>query len=933
MGVAAPLIVAGAVGYGVTAGVISTLTANVLLGSYALYNSSRQRREARRAHEASLRDQTLTINGTDVAREIVYGERVVGGRIAYAVEPRDEPTVVDGVLRPVNDKFYLVMALTPDHEIERFVDILFDGQPVGPFAGDINGAQASGVYVGPNSRFYKTRDSVRSGVGIVGANGVLSLGSVQSVQTLVISQTGELPSNTSIGDTPAYTVNDPHPPVEFAVSPDGVVSVNPVHAGKGYVIHYTTRTGTPMVRVWCYHGTVLPGPLPANTVNATVREMSGGEWNSRCTLTGIPHVIIEFDPDGEVFPGGMPQVSAIVRGKKCLHPVVVGSGPRVYSRNAAVATYDYLRSEFDATPEEIQSLLAIAAQNNCDESVVAIRRWVTDFPGGPQRYETLMEPRYACDVVLSTDASRTENLRLLLAAMAGTCTWSSGAYDIRAGVAQAAVKSLDDSDFADGSIRIIPHTSAERSFNAVRGRYVQRQEITESEQAPGQAAQTRTRVVYSTTDFPPYLSSFYVGQDQSIPNWMEIDLPAVTSPYQAQRIALLQLRQSRNALTFEASYKSVMAQFSAGEVVYHNVEALGWVDKPFYLTLWEPRPDGTFRAVWTESAPAIFEPDYTELTGIDPAPNTRLTPASDVAALGNFQILTGMQYADAGQDGSLRPYALASWSRSANIGVVSGGRVELRYQYGEDLDWTEAPHLPGGSTQYRIPITRNRQIVAQVRAMNGAQIFGPWATASKYADDVPTEAIQGNLLNDSLFTYGGTGYGATEIRRWPFLTIGDNPTYRGPDPDLSPNESAADLTRSAMTVLASLDDATDWQFEMRAERVFVETGTRFVAFADLHVEGGGFGYISILFIDENELSIGGELRDVVFPPLAGPIRHQDFKTVEVFADVPEGAVYLSFKIGLNRFAVGTTADAKLRIRRPYVGYATAGQFQRPHWTK
>jgi hypothetical protein len=930
MGVAAPLVVAGAVGYGVSAGVISTFTANVLLGSYALYNSSRQRQQARRAYEASLRDQTLTVNSTDVAREVVYGERVVGGRVAYAVEPRDEPTVVDGILRPVNDKFYLVMALTPNHEIEGFHDILFDGQPVGPFAGNLNASQAAGVYVGPDSKFYKTRDSVRSSVGIVPVSGVLNLPTtVQSVQTLVISNTGELPSNISIGDQPGYTVNDPAPPPAFTVNPDGTVSVDPIYGNRGYVIHYTTRSGEPMVRVWCYPGRVLPGPLPANTVNSVVREMSGGEWNSRCTLTGIPHVIVEFTPDGEVFPGGMPQVSAIVRGKKCIHP----TGEVAYSRNPAVAVYDYLRTEFDATADEIQSALAIAARNNCDEPVLAAKRWVSDFPGGPQRQESIIEPRYACDVVLSTEASRTENLRLLLAAMAGTCIWSAGAFDIRAGVAQAAAKSLDDSDFADGPIRIMPHTPAERSFNAVRGRYVQKQILTESEKLPTGAQQTRTRVVYSTTDFPPYKSGFYVQQDQGITNWLEIDLPAVTSAYQAQRIALLQLRQARNALTFEANYKPVMAQFSAGEVVYHNVEALGWVDKPAYLTLWEPQPDGTFRGVWTESAPAIFEPNYTELTGIDPAPNTRLTPATDVEPLAGFQILTGIEYADAGQDGSLRPYALASWTRSQNIGVVNGGRIELRYQFGEDTEWTDVPPLHGSATQYKIPITRNRQIVAQVRAMNGAQIFGPWATESKYADNVPTESIQGNLLNDSVFTYGGTGYSETQLHRWVTATVGGERDYFGPDPVLSPGESAATLSRSAMTILVSKDAATDWQVEVRPERVFVETGTRFVAFADLHVEGGGFAYVSILYIGADGFSIGGELRQTVFPALTGPVRHQDFETVEVFAEVPEGAVYLTLQIGLTRFGVGTTADAKLRIRRPYVGYATPGQIQRPHWTK
>lgn len=912
----------------VTVGAVVTASQYALF-VYGLYASYRTKEKARRAYRSSMEDRTVSFDATAPARTIVYGENVVDGRVAYRVEPRDEPEFVDGIWRPANDKFYLVLALTPNHEIESFVDILFDGQPVGPWNGDLNNS-INGIFVSTNSKFYKnSQDTVATISGQIPVGGLILAPSIVSAQTIAVSSTAEVPSNVTVGDVPANTVQDPLPPPPYQVIPGigiQLLDENGAASGAlgnhGFVLHYVYNSSGPLVRAWCYHGTA------SQLANPVVMRMSGGEWNSRCRLRGIPYIVLEMRGDVDKL-GVMPQVSVIIRGKKCQIAGTAGNSQAeqaIYSQLSADAAYDYLRTEYPLRYEEFNIPLAVAARGHCFETIPAPVYGSFQTP-------TLFEHRYLCNVVLSTENSRNENLQLILASMSGMAVWSAGQMDIRAGVAQAAAKSFDDSDIVGNSIKCTPETPIQQSMNSVRGRFMERREIVESEKDRDGVYKTRTRIAFTPTDFPAYKSTAYILEDNGEEDWMEIDLPSVTSPYQAQRIALIQLRQSRNALSFEVTCGPSAAKASAGEVCYWNIESYGFVDKPFFLVKREPQPDGTYRCWWTESTPAIFEPTYVELAFIDPSPNTRLTPANVVGQVLGLEILTGPEYADFGQDGALAAYALVRWQYTNNPGVAYGGRIDVQYKFGESMDWTVLPPLPGDATEAKIPITRNRQIVVQVRQMNGAQVMGPWVTLSHYANNVPTRTLQGNLLDDAAFTYGGADFDEFGLHAWAHITDGPAVDYFGPDQGLSPNDDSTTFARHASTILASKDAVTDWQVEVRPNRVFIEDGTRFIAFADVHVEGGGFAYMTILFMDANDISLGGELRTEVFEALTSTVTHADFKTITVFADVPDGAVYLILQIGMTRYGVGGTADAKLRVRRPYCGYASAGQISRPNWTR
>src|SRR5690606_5978623 len=88
--------------------------------------------------------------------------------------------------RPANRYAYMVKALEPDHEVDRIVDIQFDGRSVGPFIGDPNDS-TTGVYVAPGSFYYKQTKGSSVYLGTVSPTGSISVPSRAVTRVLALS--------------------------------------------------------------------------------------------------------------------------------------------------------------------------------------------------------------------------------------------------------------------------------------------------------------------------------------------------------------------------------------------------------------------------------------------------------------------------------------------------------------------------------------------------------------------------------------------------------------------------------------------------------------------------------------------------------------------------------------------------------------------------
>ena len=91
-------------------------------------------------------------------------------------------------------------------------------------------------------------------------------------------------------------------------------------------------------------------------------------WTADHRARGVAYIYIRASFDPNVFPRGLPNFSAIVKGKKVYDP---RSASTVWSDNAALCLRDYLVSDYGLGAEttEINDTQFFAAANLCDETV------------------------------------------------------------------------------------------------------------------------------------------------------------------------------------------------------------------------------------------------------------------------------------------------------------------------------------------------------------------------------------------------------------------------------------------------------------------------------------------------------------------------------------------------------------------------------------
>jgi len=922
--------------------------ANYALTVYGLYRGYRMHRAAKRAYDASLTDRTVSITASDLPRATVYGRRIIGGTPVYIVEPRDAAESVDEALiaghppRPANEFFYAVLALEAGHEIDAVEEIYLDNEPLSPYFGNANPNQnegGTGFYVGQGSKFYKSEGGTATTSGTVAANGTIAVPGVAITKVLNLGVTKSVADNLDGGVNSNEDIADPLVVTDFIVTL-GVVQVSPTYAGRKFVLTYEYQINQPMVRVWVYRGRD-PADYPdqVNLVNPYVQAASGGEWNSFCRLIGCPYIVLEIRPDLKIFPNGFPVVTVRVRGKRCLLP----TGGKSYSENPVVHLYDYLRSEYDVQDYEIDIDNFIIEANECNVEVVATYKPV---PVGVNILPMpIYTPRYTNHAILASDVARNDNLRIILSSMAGSITWAAGKFQVLAGVPHnISPITLNDRDLADDNITVKPEPSVMEGFNCVRGRFSD-----ESQK-------------YAVTDFPPYKSPTYIEEDRGANQtvgtemWMELDLPGVTNVYQAQRIALLKLRLNRNALSFTAHYKGVVATLSAGDIVNINNETFGWYNKPFHLVQKKRRPDRTFETLMIEAALPIYSDDYREATSEDPSPNTRLTLYDQIPMVTGLTVISGPGYADLAGDQSLRAFAFVTWDRLP-ASISYGGQVELWYIFAGKTEWQKF-YLPGDAVNFKIRVQRGQQFTVQVRAVNGIQIGGNWSYASHMAIDAPTEPIVGsNLLQNAEFQdFTQTQRPDTEYSGSPFYipfwyVTGGSPTGGVAPLDEPPNIAAVKHSVEPTpgnfvfrhTGIATWVDrlASGYRIQRAwASPVAVTPGSRMLAVCR-YQSAFGRGRVGVKLSTPGQSSLyDWDINDFVdAPPRDASIEFDyldpnKYQTLSMFFWVPPQYSVCQMYIQDTRPADLIDASyTVVALLNPMLTYASVGQISIPPWTK
>lgn len=359
---------------------------------------------------------------------------------------------------------------------------------------------------------------------------------------------------------------------------DEVVTID----GSGNVTSPARYNG--YVRIKRYYGTAAQtadADLIADTASS-----ADGKWTSNHRLRGIAYVYVRFQYDADVFPNGIPVVSATISGKKVYDP---RTGLTAFSNNPALCMRDYLTSDYGfAQPSSrISDTQVTTAANVCDEVVSGAKR-------------------YTCDGSFVTSFAPNQVLSDLLTSMGGLLWYSQGKWRMKAAKYVTPTITLDESDLRSG-ISLSTRHSRRSNFNTVKGTF----KGPESD--------------WQEADYPSITDSVYLTADNNIVSTLDFPLPYTTSSATAQRIANIALRRNREQLTFSASFGLAALAVEVGDFVYINNSRFGWSSKPFEVTNWsfglveglDLQIQMTLREissdVFTTVSPSVFDNNNTNL--------------------------------------------------------------------------------------------------------------------------------------------------------------------------------------------------------------------------------------------------------------------------------------------------------------------------------
>ena len=320
------------------------------------------------------------------------------------------------------------------------------------------------------------------------------------------------------------------------------------------------------------------------------------KWTSNHRLRGIAYLYIRMEYDTDMFPNGIPNISAEIKGKKILD---FRTGSTAHSSNPALCVYDYLtdtRLGLGISTDNIDTTSFTTMANLCDENV-------TLSGGGTEK-------RYTCNGVVYSDIPPMQILDDMLTSCTGVLSYSNGKFILRGGQYVSPSVTLTDDDFIS-QIAIESKKSRRDLFNTVKGVF------------------TSEETSWQPSDYPMVTSSTFSDADGEV-IYADIDLPFTTSSATAQRIAKIALFKNRQQIVLSAQVKMTGFKLQVGDTVNITNTRLGWTNKVFEVAEWSFSNDDKLgiNLLLNETASSVYDWDAEESEFV--LDNTTLPTVQDV---------------------------------------------------------------------------------------------------------------------------------------------------------------------------------------------------------------------------------------------------------------------------------------------------------------
>ncbi|QNK70250.1 hypothetical protein [Variovorax sp. PAMC26660] len=389
-------------------------------------------------------------------------------------------------------------------------------------------------------------------------------------------------------------------------------------------------------------------------------------WTEQHKLSGCTYAVVTLNLLFERFQGGIPEITARLRGKKVYDP---RTGQTAYSRNPALCLADFLRSEtgYLAAQDQIDENALIAAANACDQEVYGA---VDAVNYGNSR------ALYVCDGMFRSDQDRESTRQQLEDSMAGFSLESGGVWRIQAGAWSTPVLNLTDDDMlAPTAVAQTANPGASR-FNGMRGTYVNAARNGVSE------------------DFTPYQNPTFRALDAK-DKFTDMALSFTTSHVRCHQIARVVVEQSRGGFVLRIHPKMLAWHLQPGDRIVLTSALYGFANKTFRVQDWTYARNAPLSLLVIEDVPAYY--DLADEVQADAAPNTNL-PSPFIAPQqpNDLSVNSGPEHM-VQQDGSMVIRAKVSWAKSTEASVLRGGAVRLQWRLVQTNEPWQTIDLPGES--------------------------------------------------------------------------------------------------------------------------------------------------------------------------------------------------------------------------------------------
>jgi len=295
------------------------------------------------------------------------------------------------------------------------------------------------------------------------------------------------------------------------------------------------------------------------------------DWKDSQIGRGLSFVRLSLRYSGEKFPSGLPDVRFVVHGRRDIYDP--RSGSSIYTENTALHLLWFLRNRCHVPDDEIVFETFASAANVCDE--------FTSNPDGTG------SPRYRTGCVIGADESRTQVLQKLEASCAGQLIRVGGRWMLQAGAYYGPADFTITEDMVIGTVTGTTEPSNDAVINTVRGTFMD----------PKQS--------WTETDYPEVVVAEWVLEDGGEAA-ETLTFSYVNDPYQAQRLANIELRRRRAGGTISLPMNFAGYNCRPGRVVRLDLPSLN-MSGEFIVTDWSMGTQEACTVSLQQYEPAIFD--------------------------------------------------------------------------------------------------------------------------------------------------------------------------------------------------------------------------------------------------------------------------------------------------------------------------------------